>query len=59
MASSTSALGAVATTAEGTEEVSLLAQIVSAGRFSRDTASLERGRDLVKEFVGLALDGHI
>ena len=59
MASSTSALGAAATTAEGTEQVSLLDQIVSAGRFSRDTASMERGRDLVKEFVGQVLDGQM
>ena len=59
MASSTSPLAAAATTAEGTEEVSLLDQIVSAGRFSRDTASLERGKDLVKEFVGQVLDGQM
>lgn len=59
MASSTSPLAAAATTAEGTEEVSLLDQIVSAGRFSRDTASMERGRDLVKEFVGQVLDGQM
>ncbi len=59
MSSSTSPLATAGTTAEAAQETSLLDQIVSAGRFSRDTASMERGRDLVKEFVGQVLDGQM
>lgn len=59
MASSTSPLAAASTTLDGTQEVSLLDQIVSAGRFSRDTASMERGKDLVKEFVNQVLEGQM
>jgi type VI secretion system protein ImpC len=40
-------------------EQSLLEQIVAQGRFTRDAASLERGRDMVKEFVSQVLDGHM
>jgi type VI secretion system protein ImpC len=40
-------------------EQTLLEQIVAQGRFSRDAASLERGRDMVKEFVSQVLDGHM
>ncbi|WP_263385473.1 type VI secretion system contractile sheath large subunit [Granulicella arctica] len=47
---------AAATTAE-TGEVSLLDQIVAQGRFSREAGDLERGKDLVKEFVSQVLDG--
>ncbi len=59
MSSSTSPLAAAATTTEETttESTSLLDQIVSSGRFNRDAQSLERGRDLVKEFVSQVLDG--
>ena len=35
----------------------LLDQIVEQGRFSRDPASQERGKDLVKEFVAQVLEG--
>jgi type VI secretion system protein ImpC len=51
---------AVATeTAEQASEQSLLEQIVAQGRFNRDAASLERGRDMVKEFVSQVLQGHM
>jgi type VI secretion system protein ImpC len=46
-------------TVEQTSERSLLEQIVSQGRFNRDAATLERGRDMVKEFVAQVLDGHM
>ena len=42
-----------------TSEQGLLDQIVAQGRFARDTASLERGRDMVKEFVAQVLEGHM
>src|SRR5882762_419736 len=38
---------------------SLLEQIVAQGRFSRDPSTLERGRDMVKEFVSQVLEGHM
>jgi type VI secretion system protein ImpC len=41
------------------EEGSLLDQIVSQGRFNRDASSLQRGKDLVKEFVNQVLDGQM
>ncbi|WP_446743440.1 type VI secretion system contractile sheath large subunit [Silvibacterium acidisoli] len=37
----------------------LLDQIVSEGRFQRDSSTQERGRDLVKEFVAQVLEGHM
>jgi type VI secretion system protein ImpC len=42
-----------------TSEQGLLDQIVSQGRFARDPAALERGRDMVKEFVSQVLQGHM
>src|SRR5271167_2485717 len=42
-----------------TAEQNLLDQIVSQGRFNRDAATLERGRDMVKEFVNQVLQGHM
>lgn len=42
-----------------TQEASLLDRIVAEGRFSRDAASQERGRDMVKEFVSQVLEGHM
>ena len=54
----TAAAPAAATTVE-TAEPSLLDQIVAEGRFSRDAASQERGKDLVKEFVSQVLEGHV
>ena len=35
----------------------MLDQIVSQGRFGKDTASQERGKDMVKEFVNQVLEG--
>jgi type VI secretion system protein ImpC len=49
------AAASAATTETG--EVSLLDQIVAQGRFSRESGNLERGKDLVKEFVHQVLDG--
>jgi type VI secretion system protein ImpC len=43
--------------AEQAGEVSLLDQIVEEGRFGRDTAARERGKDLIKEFVSQFLEG--
>ena len=40
-----------------TTETSLLDSIVSQGRFGKDTASQERGKDMVKEFVNQVLEG--
>ena len=42
-----------------TEEVNLLDSIVEQGRFGTDTPARERGKNLVKEFVGQFLDGHM
>src|SRR6202051_1286288 len=39
------------------EESSLLDQIVEQGRFGKEVASREGGKDLVKEFVAQVLDG--
>jgi type VI secretion system protein ImpC len=50
---------AAQTTEQTSSEESLLDQIVAQGRFNRDTATLERGRDLVKEFVAQALNGQM
>ena len=60
MSSSTSPLGAAAaTTTEETQETSLLDSIIGAGRFDRDASSMERGRDMVKEFVSQVLEGQM
>src|SRR5665213_68444 len=40
-----------------TQEVSLLDQIVEQGRFGVESASRERGKNLVKEFVSQVLEG--
>jgi type VI secretion system protein ImpC len=50
------AAGAASTTQE---EQGLLDQILAQGRFNRDAASMERGRDMVKEFVSQVLEGHM
>jgi len=58
--STTKAPAAVAsTTTEQAAEQTLLEQIVSQGRFNRDAATLERGRDMVKEFVNQVLQGQM
>ena len=40
-------------------EQSLLDQIVAQGRFNRDAGTMERGRDMVKEFIAQVLDGQL
>ncbi|MFB3813499.1 MAG: type VI secretion system contractile sheath large subunit [Terriglobales bacterium] len=42
-----------------TKEASLLDQIVQEGRFARDAAAAERGKDLVKQFVAQVLEGEM
>ena len=42
-----------------TTESSLLDQIVDQGRFGRETAAREKGRDMVKEFVAQVLEGEM
>ena len=42
-----------------TTESSLLDQIVDQGRFGRETAAREKGRDMVKEFVEQVLEGEM
>ena len=59
MASPNSTAGSAAPASAPVSEASLLDQIVSEGRFSRDAASQERGRDMIKEFVREVLDGHM
>jgi type VI secretion system protein ImpC len=49
-------LAAQAAEAQG-QEVSLLDQIVAQGRFGQDVQALERGKDMVKEFVNQVLEG--
>ncbi len=46
-------------TVEQTSEQGLLDQIVAQGRFNRDASTMERGRDMVKEFVSQVLEGHM
>ena len=50
---------AATTAAAQTTEVSLLDQIVEEGRFGKEPASLERGKDIIKEFVGQILQGEV
>jgi type VI secretion system protein ImpC len=59
MSAQEAAAAAASAATTTTEEQSLLEQIVSQGRFNRDPASLERGRDMVKEFVSQVLAGHM
>ena len=58
MSTTNTAAAAGAASAEA-QESSLLDQIVAEGRFSKDAASQERGRDMVKEFVAQVLEGHM
>jgi type VI secretion system protein ImpC len=41
------------------QELNLLDSIVEQGRFGADTPARERGKNLVKEFVGQFLEGHM
>ncbi len=60
MSSTANPLASTATATETeTGQVSLLDQIVAQGRFSREAGDLERGKDLVKEFVNQVLDGEM
>src|SRR3984957_2560459 len=59
MSTTNTAAAAAGQAVEQTTEKSLLDQIVSQGRFSRDAATLERGRDMVKEFVNQVLQGQM
>src|ERR1700741_2466550 len=52
---SVAAKAAESQTAEG----SLLAKIVEQGRFGKEPAARERGKDLVKEFVAQVVAGHM
>jgi type VI secretion system protein ImpC len=45
--------------AEQAAEQGLLDQIVAQGRFTSAAGTLERGRDMVKEFVSQVLEGHM
>src|SRR5579875_559683 len=59
MSTTNTATAAAGQAVEQTSEQSLLDQIVAQGRFNRDAATLERGRDMVKEFVAQVLEGHM
>jgi type VI secretion system protein ImpC len=48
-----------AAAAAETTELGLLDQIVEQGRFGKDTAARERGKDMVKRFVSEVLEGAI
>ena len=55
----TAAATAAQTTEQQGSEQTLLDQIVAQGRFNRDASTMERGRDMVKEFVSQVLEGHL
>jgi type VI secretion system protein ImpC len=55
--SGTAKAPAAQSAAAQTTEVSLLDQIVSQGRFGKDTVAQERGKDMVKEFINQVLEG--
>lgn len=50
---------AAASAPSQTTEKGLLDQIIEEGRFTRDDAARERGKDLVKEFVAQVLQGSV
>jgi type VI secretion system protein ImpC len=56
---STADQAAAQAAAAQTTEVSLLDSIVAQGRFGKDTAAQERGKDMVKEFINQVLEGHM
>ncbi|MGA3211636.1 MAG: type VI secretion system contractile sheath large subunit [Terriglobales bacterium] len=51
--------GAAAGSKVEVEEKGLLDQLVQEGRFARDAAAAERGKDLVKQFVSQVLEGEM
>jgi type VI secretion system protein ImpC len=59
MSTTNPAAAAAGQTVEQGTEQSLLDQIVAQGRFNRDASTMERGRDMVKEFVSQVLDGQL
>src|SRR5580704_969474 len=59
MSTAKTAASAAAEAVEQGSEQNLLDQIVAQGRFNRDASTLERGRDMVKEFVSQVLEGHM
>lgn len=59
MSAQKAASAAAPATVEQTSEQGLLDQIVAQGRFNRDSATMERGRDMVKEFVSQVLEGQM
>ena len=59
MSAQKAASAAAPAAVEQTSEQGLLDQIVAQGRFNRDSATMERGRDMVKEFVSQVLDGQM
>ncbi len=59
MSANDTAVSAAGEKVAETAEQGLLDQIVAQGRFTRDAATLERGRDMVKEFVSQVLEGHM
>lgn len=59
MATASTPAAIAATTEEQTAGTSLLDSIVAEGRFSSDSASQERGKDLIKQFVSEVLEGHV
>jgi type VI secretion system protein ImpC len=48
-----------AAAATETVETSLLDKIVEEGRFGKDASSKERGKDIIKEFIGQVLQGAV
>ncbi|MGB6941691.1 MAG: type VI secretion system contractile sheath large subunit [Bryobacteraceae bacterium] len=50
---------ATPTAAAQTTDISLLDQIVEEGRFGKEPASLERGKDIIKQFIGQILQGEV
>jgi type VI secretion system protein ImpC len=59
MSAQKAASAAAPAAVEQTSEQGLLDQIVAQGRFNRDSATMERGRDMVKEFVSQVLEGQM
>src|SRR5215471_3848435 len=59
MSTTNTAAAAAGQAVEQASEQTLLDQIVAQGRFNRDASTLERGRDMVKEFVSQVLEGHM
>lgn len=55
----TASAAAEQTVEQQASEQSLLDQIVAQGRFNRDAGTMERGRDMVKEFIAQVLDGQL